>query len=412
MKILWLCNIPHPDICGHIGVKASPGGNWIGAIYNMLKVFEDIEIVYCFPSSKNMNGAANGIKYYSFVSKRNADSMKELSFFFKELIEKESPDLIHIYGTESVHSNIMMQIAEPAKVLVSIQGLISKIALYARNSIPARYFYGFTFHDFAKFSNPYLKQCDMVARGKQEEKLLKRAKYVTGRTEWDRACVMQISEKVKYYHCGEILRPVFYDAQWSYQNCEKHTIFITNSYATYKGFHDLLCAMPYVLKKYPDTIIYAIGPDVFNISWLRKSVYNKYIKALINKYNLKDHIHFCNYLNGEEFVDMLKRVNVMALTSSIENSPNSLGEAMIVGTPVVAADVGGVKDMLVHGEEGFIYQQNAPYMLAHYICKVFELGEGVSEMTKRAQNHAFGMFDAQKNADTLVDIYKEIISKN
>lgn len=52
--------------------------------------------------------------------------------------------------------------------------------------------------------------------------------------------------------------------------------------------------------------------------------------------------------------------------------PNSIGEAMQVGCPVVTSDVGGVKNLLEHGKEGFVYQFCAPYMLACYINNIFE----------------------------------------
>lgn len=63
--------------------------------------------------------------------------------------------------------------------------------------------------------------------------------------------------------------------------------------------------------------------------------------------------------------------SVFVSVSTIENSPNSVGEAMLFGCPVVSSCVGGVLDMLEHGQEGFLYQASAPYMLAWYVGCVF-----------------------------------------
>ena len=60
------------------------------------------------------------------------------------------------------------------------------------------------------------------------------------------------------------------------------------------------------------------------------------------------------------------------MPSTIENSPNSLGEAMLLGLPCISSHVGGVANMLVHGVEGFLYPSDEPYMISYYVCKLFE----------------------------------------
>ena len=49
-----------------------------------------------------------------------------------------------------------------------------------------------------------------------------------------------------------------------------------------------------------------------------------------------------------------------------------MSEAKILGVPSVVSYAGGTTDRIKHGVSGFYYQTDAPYMLAHYICKVFE----------------------------------------
>ena len=63
---------------------------------------------------------------------------------------------------------------------------------------------------------------------------------------------------------------------------------------------------------------------------------------------------------------------VMVLPSAIENSPNSLCEAQLVGIPCVASFVGGVPEMLRDGKDGYLYTFNEPLMLAEYISRIFD----------------------------------------
>ena len=88
--------------------------------------------------------------------------------------------------------------------------------------------------------------------------------------------------------------------------------------------------------------------------------------------DLERNVVFTGPLDEEKMCQRYLKSNVFVCPSSIENSPNSLGEAMVLGVPCVASDVGGVSDMLKHKEEGFVYQTDAPYMLAHYVCEIFE----------------------------------------
>lgn len=62
---------------------------------------------------------------------------------------------------------------------------------------------------------------------------------------------------------------------------------------------------------------------------------------------------------------------VFVLPSSIENSPNSLGEAMLLGVPCIASDVGGVRCLMTHSVEGLIYPADDPRLLAYDICEMF-----------------------------------------
>ena len=113
-------------------------------------------------------------------------------------------------------------------------------------------------------------------------------------------------------------------------------------------------------------------------------------------------------LNAEEMKQQFLKSEIFVSPSVIENSPNSLGEAMILGMPIVAANVGGVSSMLVHGKEGYLYQSDAPYLLAYYISQLFDDRENEYELGKNAREHALRTHNKEKNIRELIDIYKNI----
>ena len=140
-----------------------------------------------------------------------------------------------------------------------------------------------------------------------------------------------------------------------------------------KGLHFMLRAMPEILKNYPDAHLYVAGNDLTKTDSiygkLKISSFAKYIKRLITEYGLEEKVTFTGSLTEHQMKERFLKSNVFVSPSTIENSPNSLGEAMLLGVPCVSSDVGGVKNLMKHEEEGYVYQTDAPYMLAYYIKK-------------------------------------------
>ena len=81
---------------------------------------------------------------------------------------------------------------------------------------------------------------------------------------------------------------------------------------------------------------------------------------------------------------------------------------MLLGVPAVSSDVGGVKNMLCHGEEGFVYQADAPYMLAFYIRQLFKDPQLQMRFSENARKHARVTHDPQSNTRQLLDVYNEV----
>ena len=81
---------------------------------------------------------------------------------------------------------------------------------------------------------------------------------------------------------------------------------------------------------------------------------------------------------------------------------------MLLGVPVVASNVRGVRDLLRDGEDGFLYPSDEPYMLAHYISKLFASEELALRFSKNSRLRGAELFDREKNAETLLKIYREI----
>lgn len=174
-------------------------------------------------------------------------------------------------------------------------------------------------------------------------------------------------------------------------------------------------ALNIIKKEFPDTKVLTTGPNYLHYSIvvdrLRLSSYQKEIIRLLRKYDLMESVVFQGTLSEEQMRQQYLNAHVFVLPSSIENSPNSLGEAMLIGTPVVASDVGGVKNMMVHGIDGLVYPFDEPYVLAEYVCRIFRDDDLANKYSRNAINHASVTHNQQNNYRQLMKAYAEIIGE-
>jgi len=414
MRVLWVCNLMLPSAGAYFGRRASPYGGWLtGALSGLRGIGGDIELGICFPLEglgEVEKHEAEGVSYYGFPGGGRATDKAWFKPYLKAIIDDFKPELLHIHGTEYAHSLAAAEVfGSPGKTLVSIQGLCFEYARHYFADLPLSVVWGFNLRDTLKRDTLAFQRKQFVLRGENEIELLKLVGHVSGRTDWDRACALSVNPGLNYHFCSETLRDAFYAKSWEPDKCERHTIFASSCSYPIKGFHRLLEAMPRILRSFPDARVFVPGRSPLDIPAYRLPAYPKYLRRLILKYGLEDKVRFCGTLDENGMAERYLKSNVFVLPSAIENSPNSLGEAMLLGLPCVAADVGGVKNMLSHGQEGFVYQHDSITMLAHYICEIFENEALARRLSLNASKHARLTHDRSKNASRLLEIYRAIL---
>ena len=96
------------------------------------------------------------------------------------------------------------------------------------------------------------------------------------------------------------------------------------------------------------------------------------------------------------------------ISESIENSSNSLGEAMLLGMPCVASRVGGIPALACDEKEALLYPFEDVQRLAACVCDVFANPEKAEAMGRRARARALETHDAARNTQQLLAIYREV----
>lgn len=415
MKILWITNILFPEatavLTGNKELRSS-GGWMLGAAKGLIEQ-GDVDLYVATVSSSvktltKLKGA--NITYFLIpLGKGNLRINKEYNTYWQKINSEVNPDVVHIHGTEYSHGYAYMQTCGSDNVVVSIQGLKSAICDYYHYGITKSEIYKtITLRDLLRGSI-FHNRLSFKRSARYEIEMLKLTKHIIGRTSWDKERTWAINPNAKYHFCNETLREEFYDGSvWDYNWCNKHSIFLSQASYPIKGLHQVLRAMPIILRHYPDAVIRVAGSDITRTERIRDYMhytgYGKFINKLINKLNLRGKVIFTGNLNAAEMKSEYLSANVFICPSSIENSPNSLGEAQILGVPCIASYAGGIPDMMIGCEQN-LYRFEEVAMLAYKVCEVFEREDKQHNMISTARKR----HNQKANSERLLTIYNEIM---
>lgn len=423
MKVLWLCNIVLPDVAGELGIPASNKEGWLSGICSAVTKSKDFELHICFPMDREHDGfflEKNGISYYGFFEDTAHPELydRALEDRLSLICDRVKPDVIHIFGTEYPHTLAMCRVMrqEPQKLLVGIQGILEVYKDRFFDGVPKRVIDRNTFRDIVRRDTLKIQQHKYEMRAVNEVEAVMLAGNLTGRTPFDKAFHDKYSPTSNYYFMNETLRPDFYDGAWDEALMEKHSVFLSQANYPIKGGHYFLEAMPAILERFPDTRVYIAGDNITRhasfTERLKLSSYGKYLLELIEKYDLEEHVIFLGSIDAGQVKERLLKANVFACTSTIENSPNSLGEAMLLGVPCLTADVGGIRGIFDEGSDGIMYSETEKDKIVSAVSagviRLFEDTEFAAQCGKRASEHAAKTHNPTVNYLRLLEIYHEI----
>ncbi len=417
MKVLWIS--PNGGMYKQNSITGT--GGWIGALQNeIINRVPDVELGIAFLSSTDSQEITDGrvtympVKFtigtntfsrilHNFFSSNSKDE-QFVAFEIKKKIEKFQPDIVHVWGVEGVYASVIPFINCP--FVVHIQGLCS-LSIYKH--LP----HGYSILDLHKLDFPlrwllnkgsyhvYKNVCHGVER---ELKLCKYINNWIGRTDFDRTAAALLHPGSHYYYCDEIMREGFNGKKWEFHyNGKTVCIQSTLRPGWLKGF-DVVLHTAQLLKQLgisAEWHIYGIdGKDYRSAYTIHKLHINPAEVGVIMHGNV----------TGDAICESLLNSDVYVHTSYIENSSNSIAEAMMLGVPTIAHFVGGNPTML-KDNSGILVPANEPYALAGAImdmCKK-EVAEGFS---KRALAISSVRQNNEKTVRDLLKIYSTIISKD
>jgi glycosyltransferase involved in cell wall biosynthesis len=311
------------------------------------------------------------------------------------VVEDYGPDLVHVFGSEHCYGLLATLIRPP--LVVWIQGILD---------VYQRHYFG-SMCCLERLRHPRLlwDHHRMAAKAEREREIFNRCRYFTGRTGWDAAHCARLQPQGRYYPVQECLRPEFYASPpWRREKARGLIVYTTTSGSLLKGTDVLVRAIALLRIPHADIRLRVAG------ALERRNPVARRLFRLVQELGLSEQVEFLGQLDSAQIVLELKQARVFVLPSFIENISNSLVEAQLVGTPVVAAFAGGMAEMVADGETGLLFQAGDSSTLARQIARVLAADDLATRLSTRAREVAHPRHSPSRIVQDLLKAYADILN--
>ncbi len=165
-----------------------------------------------------------------------------------------------------------------------------------------------------------------------------------------------------------------------------------------KGPEFLVKASKYIISKYPDTYFMFTGDGPLEQDLKRKAL----------EMGISDNIIFLGWRN--DLVKIISIYDVFVLPSLNEGMGRVLVEAMALGKSIVASNVGGIPDLVIHGKNGFLIPPKNSKKLAKYIQVLLEDKDKREKMGLAGKEMAYN-FTSERMVEKIAYLYKKLLTQ-
>lgn len=416
MKVLWVINKPLPEISKELGLKVELSQSWLHDLSRALRVSGIVLCTACVDNVKRMLVTnIYGANHYVIPIGHKFKSKNSYKKYWKEIIESEQPNLIHVHGTEYRHALPLLELYPKIPALLTIQGIMTRISEHFYGGLTSYEVFKYrTIKENIRLGGMFFTKQLYKKQAKTEYAIIKNVDAVTGRTLWDYSVIKQLNPNIRYFRCWYNLRAEFYDAnKWDIEQIDKYSIYTSFSSYPLKGLHILLKAVALVKEEFPNVLVKVPGVKGDATGKLIvTSGYTKYLQKLIRRYALENNVQFLGGQTTQEVIQNLQKSHLCIVSSAIEGASATLREAMHIGLPCIASYRGGMTELLSDGESGFYYDYSEFPYLAERICELFRDDQLSRAFSRKSIEKAEALHDRKKNVEDMLKIYKELVSFN
>lgn len=145
-------------------------------------------------------------------------------------------------------------------------------------------------------------------------------------------------------------------------NQEKPHLIVTRNLEAIYDVATAIKAFALVKKQYPNAqlSVAGTGPEL------------SALQAQVVQLKLENNVIFTGRLSPEEMANLYQHADVMLNTSTVDNTPNSIIEALACGTPVVSTNAGGIPKLVTHEHDALLINIGDAEQMAHWVNALLE----------------------------------------
>jgi glycosyltransferase involved in cell wall biosynthesis len=145
-------------------------------------------------------------------------------------------------------------------------------------------------------------------------------------------------------------------------NMFKDIVLFVGRLVKQKNIDNLISAADIVLKQYPNVVFLIIGTGEEQDR----------LKSRVCSLHLEKNFKFEGFIDNETLLLYYNACDIFVLPSNYEGRATVLVEAMSAGKAVISTDISGAKDVIIHGWNGYIVQDNDSRELAEKILTLLQ----------------------------------------
>lgn len=161
-----------------------------------------------------------------------------------------------------------------------------------------------------------------------------------------------------------------------------------------------LQALLQLIKSYPNLSLHLIGGE--------DAYYKEKLVRFVSAHNLQDYVVFHGHI--DDIDSLLNEMHVGLMSSKEEGFGRAAVEMMLHGVPVIAANSGGIPEVIRNGVNGFLYELNRVDELVSKMEYFLEQPERMQQMGESACQFAKENFSSKLNTKMIFDEISRILS--
>ena len=167
-----------------------------------------------------------------------------------------------------------------------------------------------------------------------------------------------------------------------------------------KGVHTLIRAFSYIQDDFPKAKLTIIGSDCGMSGYLFEK---------IAKLKYPKQVTWLGSIPREGLPEYYQRSSVCVVPSIWENYPYVCLEAMACAKPVIASDIGGLRSMIRHGENGLLFAPGSSRQLAQNLIHLLKNPQLIDKFGKAARKDIEEKYAPQIIAKATLQIYESLL---